>query len=167
MPTGTNTLFFIHPSKIPRYKKVTYVRLVASLQLRKVEKRHVRVTIGGDRLEYNGKTATVPATLITIKIHLNSTILTANARYMTLDIKDYYYGTLMDDYEYAQILLALIPSKIIAQYRLHSIAVNGKVYCEVCKGMPGLKQTGIIAHARLAKHLIVYGYIQALHTPSL
>jgi len=92
MPTGTNTLFFIHPSKILRHKKVTYVRLVASLQLRKVEKRHVCVTIGGDRLEYNGKTVTVPATLTTVKIHLNSTISTPNARYMTLDIKDYYYG---------------------------------------------------------------------------
>ena len=58
---------------------------------------------------------------------------------MTLDIKDYYYRIPMDDYEYAQILLALIPDKIIAQYRLHSIGVNRKVYCEVRKGMPGLK----------------------------
>jgi len=65
----------------------------------------------------------------------------------------------MDDYEYAQIALALIPDEIIAQYRLHSIAVNGKVYCEVCKGMPGLKQAGIIAHARLAKYLIIQGYV--------
>ena len=125
------------------------------------------MTIGRDCLEYDGFTSTVPATLTTVKIHINSTISTSNARYMTLDIKDYYYGTPMDDFEYAQILLALILQEIIDQYNLSSLAVNGRVYYEVRKGMPGLKQAGAIAHTCLTKHLNAHGYYQARYTPSL
>ena len=75
----------------------------------KSEKHRVWVTISGDCLEYDGFTSTVLATLTTVKIHINSTISTPNARYMTLDIKDYYYGTPMDNFEYVQIPLVLIP----------------------------------------------------------
>ena len=42
--------------------------------------------------------------------------------------------------------LALIPEEIVEQYQLQKLAVNGKVYFEVKKGMPGLKQSGIIAN---------------------
>ena len=30
-PKGTNTIFYIHPSKIPKHKKVSYCRLVTAL----------------------------------------------------------------------------------------------------------------------------------------
>ena len=59
----------------------------------------------------------------------------------------------METYEYGHLPLELIPEEIIQQYNLNKIAVNGKVYFEIQKGMPGLKQAGIIAHERLAKHL--------------
>ena len=104
MKRGTNTIFFIHPKDIPKNKKVTYVKLVASIRPLKEEVNRVRVTVGGDRLEYNGQTHTVPAALSTVKIHINSTISTPGARYCTADIKDFYYGTPIDDpndYKYA------------------------------------------------------------------
>ena len=47
MRTGTNTVFFVHPSKIPEGKKVTYAKLVADLRPLKEETHRVRVTIGG------------------------------------------------------------------------------------------------------------------------
>ena len=167
MPNGTNAIFFIHPSSMPKNKKVTCVRLVSSIRPLKTEKHRVRATIGGDRLQYEGITSTTPAALATVKTHLNSTISTKNAKYLTLDIKDYYYGTPMDDYEHAQLPLPLIPPEIVKQYNLIDIAVNGRVYFEVRKGMPGLKQAGAIAHARLSEHLHKSGYECSRYVSSL
>ena len=89
MKTGTNTIKFIHPKHIPKGKKVTCCKLVASIRPLKAEKNRVRVTIGGDRLEYEGNKSTTPATLTTVKIHLNSTMSAKEARHTTADIKDF------------------------------------------------------------------------------
>ena len=48
------------------------------------------MTIGGNLLEYEGKTSTETASLETIKIHLNSTISTKNAKYAAADIGNFY-----------------------------------------------------------------------------
>ena len=169
MQKGTNTISFIHPKDIPKNKKITCVKLVSSMRPLKSEVHRVRVTIGGDRLEYAGKTSSVPATLQAVKILLNSTISTPNARFLTVDIKDFYHGTPMaeKDYEHAQMPLNLIPEEIVKQYNLNKLAVNGKVCFEVRKGMPGLKQAGIIANERLSEYLKEAGYMQSKFTPSL
>ena len=98
---------------------------------------------------------------------MNSTISTANAKHVTLDIKDYYYGTPMPEYEHAQMPLSLMPNEIIVQYNLRDISVNNKVYLEVQKSMPELKQSGIIAHNQLSKHLQHAGCEAIQHVPSL
>ena len=56
----------------------------------KDEKYRVRLTIGGDKLDYNNETASPTANLLDTKILINSTISDAerNARFMTIDIKD-------------------------------------------------------------------------------
>ena len=89
MKTGTNTIFFMHPSKIPKNKKVTYCRIVSTIRPLKSEVHRVRVTVGGDRLDYDGNTSAVPAQLSTVKVHLNSTISTPGARHKTTDMKDF------------------------------------------------------------------------------
>ena len=76
------------------------MQLVASICPLKAEIHHIRVTIGRDRLEYNRFTSTVPASLTTVKLHLNSTIFTPDTHYMSLNIKDYYYGIPIDDFKY-------------------------------------------------------------------
>jgi len=86
---------------------------------------------------------------------------------MGADIKDFYYKTPLDIYEYAQIPLKLIPQEIIDEYKLVDIAVNGVVYIEIRKGMPGLKQAGRIANDRLTTHLARHGYHPVPRTPSL
>ena len=89
MPTGTNTVFFIEKSAIPQGHKVTYDRMVASIRPTKAEVNRVRVTVGGDRLNFPGATTTHCAGLTTAKCLLNSTIYTPGARFMTLDTKDF------------------------------------------------------------------------------
>ena len=52
MPSGNNTIFFTHPCDIPLHKKVTYGRLVVDIRLLKEEKIRVRLTVGGDKLDF-------------------------------------------------------------------------------------------------------------------
>ena len=165
--SGNNTMFFVAPSHIPKGRKVTYLRLVSSFRPNKLEQNRVRITIGGDKLDYVGATSTRMASLTTTKCLLNSVLSTPNAKFMGADIKDFYYKTPLDIYEYAQIPLKLIPQEIIDEYNLVDIAVNGIVYIEIRKGMPGLKQAGKIANDRLTTHLARHGYHPVPRTPSL
>ena len=131
MPTGTNTVFFIAKSAIPQGRKVTYARMVASIRPTKAEVNCVRVTVGGDRLDFPGATTTHCAGLTTTKYLLNITISTPGARFMTLDIKYFYYGTAMARYKYMKLALACILDKIIEQYSLRTLSSDGWVYLEI------------------------------------
>ena len=92
--------------------------MVASIRLTKAEVNRVRVTVGDDRLDFLGATTTHCASLTTTKRLLNSTISTPGARFMTLDIEDFYYGTALAQYKYMKLALACISDKIIDQYSL-------------------------------------------------
>ena len=63
--------------------------------------------------------------------------------------------------------IKIIPQEIIDQYNLGTLQVNGFVYIQINKGMPGLKQAARLANDRLVKHLAPYGYAPVKHTPSL
>ena len=54
------------------------------------------------------------------------------AKFMTIDIKDFYLMTPMDQPEYFRMKLELFPQENIEQYRLDSKAnKKGYVFCEV------------------------------------
>ena len=58
-----------------------------------------------------------------------------------------YYGTSMKEYEYMKIRYSEIPPDIVQHYHLDKLVhSDGRVYLEIWKGMPGLKQAGKIAH---------------------
>ena len=74
-----------------------------------------------------------------------------DARYLCLDIKNFYLGTPMDRYEYMKIPLNLFPQATQAQYELEKHAHNGFVYVEIWKAIYGLPQAGILANTLLCK----------------
>ena len=156
---GTNTIFFIPHYDVPKGKKVTYGKKEISIRPNKAETHSVRLTVGGDKLTFDGDTTTQCASLITTKILLNSVISTPNARFGTIDIKNMYYGTPMKDYEYMRIKFSEIQTKVVEKYNLQKFQHNGWVYLQIRKGMPGIKQAGKIANERLTKHLERYVYI--------
>ena len=86
MPTGNSTIFFIHPSKIPTHKKVTYGCLVVDIRPLKEEKYCVRITVGGDKLDFCGDASSVAASLAIVKLLLNSVVSTKGAKFTTADI---------------------------------------------------------------------------------
>ena len=165
---GTDTIFFVSKQQVPAGRKITYCKQEATIRPNKAEKFRVRNCAGGDKLVYEGPTATQCASLTTTKILLNSTISTKGARFTCADVKNFYYGTPMAVYEYMKMNLKNIPEEIINEYDLRSIAdPDGFVYMEIRKGIPGLKQAGRIANDRLTTHLKKYGYAPLPRTPAL
>jgi hypothetical protein len=51
---GTNTCFFVELSNIPKYRKITYGKLVCDHKPNDTEKERFRLTVGGYRLDYTG-----------------------------------------------------------------------------------------------------------------
>ena len=58
MPTGTNNIFFIHHTKVPRHKIVTYAWMFTSISPNKLEVYRARTTVGGNHITYSGNTST-------------------------------------------------------------------------------------------------------------
>ena len=167
MPTGTNTMAFIPRHLVRKGKTVTYGNLVCDIKPNKTETHRSRLTVGGNLIAFPGDKSTATADLTTIKILLNSTISTKRARFSTADIKNFYLGTPLVEFEYMKLRLAIIPDEIIKQYNLRDIEVDGWVYCEIRKGMYGLPHAGKIANERLVRHLAPYGYSPSPSTPGL
>ncbi len=124
--------------------------------------------MGGDRVHYPGNAGTPTADLLTIKILINSIISTAGAKFMTVDIKDFYMNTLMARYKNMQLHIADMPEDVIEHYNLRDKATpNSYVYCEIQKGMYGLPQAGIITQQLLEERLQKHGYCKSQMTPGL
>jgi hypothetical protein len=73
---GTDTCFFVELTNIPKYRKITYGKIVCDYKPNKKEKERVRLTVGGDRLDYSSNVPTSTVDITTFKILINSTIYT-------------------------------------------------------------------------------------------
>jgi hypothetical protein len=91
--------------------KITYGKIVCDYKPHKKEKERVRLTVGGDRLDYSGDVATSTADITTFKILINSTLSTEDAAMMMMDIKNYYPGTPLPRFEYMKMLRSRFPEK--------------------------------------------------------
>eukprot|EP00957_Ditylum_brightwellii_P201596 15326335-Ditylum_brightwellii.AAC.1 len=107
------------------------------------------------------------ANIETAKLLFNSVITTPQAKFMSIDIKDFYLNTPMEGYKYIRFPINIIPNKIIEQYNLKVIVHNGHIFAKICKGVYRLPQAGHIAHDKLVKHLQQHGYTPCLFTPGL
>jgi hypothetical protein len=88
----------------------------------------VRITIGGNLINYLYKLTTCTADMISTKIMWNSVISTPGAKIGGADIKNMYLKTPLDQYKYMQMSLKLFPDDIINHYNLCEKALNGYVY---------------------------------------
>ncbi len=167
---GTNTIFFVTHQDVPvkRRKDITYGKFVCEYKPNKTKKERTRFTVGGGKINYPVDCGMPTGNLTLVKMHLNSVISMHKARYMTVDIKNFYLNTLMSRYEYVRIRLDDIPKEIIEQYALRNkVDGNGHVYIEVRKGMYGLPQAGILAQKLLEERLNKHGYSQSKAVPGL
>ena len=129
--------------QVPIGKKVTYARFCCDVRLQKDDINRTRLTVGGDRLTYDSKTSTETVGLETIKIYLNSTISTKDAKYAAADIGNFYTNSKLKSSEYMRIHLSLIPQEIIDEYNMMQyVEADGYAYVEITGAMYGLAQSG-------------------------
>jgi hypothetical protein len=157
----TNRCLFIKLTNIPKDRKITHGKIVCYYKPHKKEKERVRLTVGGDRLEYSGDVATSTSDITTYKILVSSTLSTEVAAMMMMDIKNYYIGTPLPRFEYMKMLLSRFLKEIVRNYNLTALAVDGWMYIEIRKGMYGLKQAGLIANHLLQTHSAPFGWTLA------
>jgi hypothetical protein len=155
---GTNTIEFTTVAQIPWDRQITYGRLVCDIRPQKAETHRVRLTVGGDRIDYPGETATKNAELTTSKCLWNSTILTKGARYMHADVNFFNLTTVLDRPEYMKLALSIIPQEIIDKYGLVDKEKNGQIYIQINKGMYGLRLANDLLVKRPTPHPRISSY---------
>jgi hypothetical protein len=97
--TGTDTCFFIPKSLVPAHKCPTYRRICCNYQPQKEEKHCVRLTVGGNWIDYPGNKSTPMADLTTAKLLINSTISNPGAKFLGIDLTNFYLNTPMPNPE--------------------------------------------------------------------
>ena len=97
---------------------------------------------------------------------MNSVILTSNAKFMTMDIKNFYLIIPSKWYEYLRLKIDAIPEDVQKQYELQKKVTGERwVYSEIQKGMYGLPLAGLLAQELLEQQLARNGYTQSKLTP--
>ena len=67
------------------------------------------MTAGGNLIKYPGELMTRTADLATSKVIWNSVLSTKDAKFMGIDIKNFYLGTPLEQYEYMALTVSLFP----------------------------------------------------------
>jgi hypothetical protein len=128
VPKGSHTIFFIRRNQVPTDRKVTYGRIVCTIRPQKEETHCTCLTVGRNLIDYPHNVSTLTADITTAKIMFNSVLSTPIAKFMGLDIKDFYLNTEMECYEDMRMPIDIISQEIINQYDLLPLVHNGYVY---------------------------------------
>eukprot|EP00804_Cyclotella_cryptica_P006027 CCRYP_000266-RA/>CCRYP_000266-RA protein AED:0.28 eAED:0.30 QI:0/0/0/1/1/1/3/0/662 len=145
-----------------RLKDITYGQFVCTIRPEKKEPYRTRLVVGGDRINYPGEVATPTADMLAAKILFNSVISTAAARFMTMDISNFYLNTPLQRPKYIRMKVTDIPEEIINKYKLRDLVEpDNCVYIIIILCMYGLPHAGLIANKLLEKQLNKHGYHQS------
>jgi hypothetical protein len=131
---GNDALDFVHLSTIPKNKKVAYANMVCDHRPLKTEKHRVRLTLGGDVLECLGDSSSPAASVIESKLIFNSVVSDSHrgAKFMSLDIKDYFLQSMLQEAEYMRIHGKYFLKDIREKYDIDNIiSPDGYVYCKI------------------------------------
>jgi hypothetical protein len=167
---GMNSIFFITHNEIralPKNQTVTYACIVVDFCPQKTDPHHIRITAGGNLINYPGELSTRTADLTTSKLMWNSILVTAGAKYMCFDIKNFYLTAPLDQFEYMKMPIDLFPEWIVKQYKLMKRVLNGFIYLKMWCVMWGLPQAGVLANKLLQRRLLPHGYYECNNTPGL
>jgi hypothetical protein len=121
LATTTKTILFLTKPEIPqaRRKDIMYGHIICTYRSKKKDPYQTRIMMGGNLVNYPNNCGTPTANLLTVKHMLNSIISTTNAKFMTINLKDFYLHTPMSQYKYFRMKLELFPQDVINEYGLH------------------------------------------------
>jgi hypothetical protein len=81
---------------IPRTQTINYAHVVVDFRPQKADPHRIRITAGGNLINYPGELSTRTANLTTSKLMWNSVLSTDDAKYICLDIKNFYLSAPLD-----------------------------------------------------------------------
>ena len=88
-----------------------------------------RLTVGGDRINFEGDCLTPTASLLTVKLLFNNIVSTLGAKVLGLDLKDFYLNTPMKCPKFLQMKLTNFPDDVIDHYKFNGkVTEDGYVY---------------------------------------
>ena len=76
----------------------------------KAEQNRTRFTVGGNRINYPGEVVTPTAEMLVAKLLFNSVVSTPGAKFMTMDIPNFYLMTPLKRPEFIRINFAVLRS---------------------------------------------------------
>ena len=85
---------------------------------------------------------------------------------MCIDIKNFYLGTPMKYFQYMRIHKKIIPQEVLDGYEI-IFDDRDFAYVEICRGMYGLKEAGVMAFDQIVRKLKRFGYKPMPQTPGL
>ena len=156
----SNTIFFIPKTKAPKGRIVTCARFVCDVRPHKEEIHRTRLTVGGNLISYPGDVSTRTADLPLVKIFINHVLSTPRAKFIAMDVGNFYLNTPMERHQCMRVHHSQIPDETMDECNLPASQDDGWVHSEVQKGMCGLPQAGMLANKLLAK----FGHHQTPHT---
>ena len=92
---GTDTIDFVPGSAVPSGESVTYGRIICTYCPQKGEKNRTCLTISNNLIVCLYDVSAPTLDLTTAKLLFNSVISTPGARFVTLDLKNFYPKTLL------------------------------------------------------------------------
>ena len=95
--------------------------------------------------------------MTTAKLLFKSVIYTPVARFITLDLKNFYLKTPLTQPRYMKMKIYILPNDIIEKYNLRDIVHNEYMYLKIKMGMYGLPEAGILANKLLKRRLSTHG----------
>ena len=111
---GTDAIFVMDPRDVPNIPKdqpPTYAKVVVAYRPQKDDPYRIRIMAGGNKIFYPSELTTRTADITTAKLHWhwNSVLSTPDAKYMCLDIGNFYLLATLDRYEYMKMPINLFP----------------------------------------------------------
>ena len=112
-----NILFFINRDDVPsdRWKYVTYAQIVCNMRPQKEETNCTRLTFGRSNRSSDIDCDTPMADLLIVKFLLNSAVPTPGAKFMEIDLKNFYLNTPMDRHKFLRMKLENFTEDVINQ----------------------------------------------------
>jgi hypothetical protein len=166
---GTNAMFVMSHNKIQHVlntgRKFTYGNPVIDYRPQKEDPHHIRITAGGNLIMYASSPFIWTVDSDTATLHWNSVISTKGAKYMCLDVKNFYLTAKLEYFKYMRMPLELFLIWIQEQYNLKMLAYKGFEHLEMQRAIWGLPQAGILTNKCLRCKLAPFSYYEHVSTP--
>ena len=101
-----------------KWRDVTYGRIVINYRPEKYDLYSFRLTGGGERIICSWDCGSPTVDMLTVKLILNSIVLTTDESFVTIDIKDLYLSMPIPRYKYMRLKLSDLPDNVFRQYNL-------------------------------------------------